>query len=365
MHELCLPATVTIQDLDRLETIMSKRIRIERGDSLLEEVEIDALLVHDVSRGIRAGDRDAAELVDLLDCVDGDIAGSGDHDVLAFEAFTLCLEHFGDEVRDAVAGGLGANLRSAPGDALAGEDARLVRVGQPLVLTEQETDLAAADADPATQTAVTRLHPAAGEAYVRRIRAARTAMEEGREGLEPDRDRALIENLRDLIQAIEIHPESNETRSPYRVTLRGDLARLALAPGARVLDVGCGNGRDTLFFAQLGFDTLGIDAAQAAIDHCRGLVGGSDRPQARNSFLCRNVLDLRDDRVSVDIVDYVSPVPPGLLARAGNAAFDFDPDDLQSIPESGRGLALILLMMDEVTLHEEADLSRLRLVRHR
>ncbi len=76
-------------------------------------------------------------------------------------------------------------------------------------------------------------------------------------------------------------------------------------------------------------------------------------------------VDLRDDRVSVDIVDYVSPVPPGLLARAGNAAFDFDPDDLQSIPESGRGLALILLMMDEVTLHEEADLSRLRLVRHR
>lgn len=87
------------------------------------------------------------KLVDLLDCVDGDIAGSGDHDVLAFEAFTLCLEHFGDEVRDAVAGGLGANLRSAPGDALAGEDARLVRVGQPLVLTEQVADLATADAD--------------------------------------------------------------------------------------------------------------------------------------------------------------------------------------------------------------------------
>ena len=34
MHELCLPAVVNNADLDRLESIMSKRIRVERGDSL-------------------------------------------------------------------------------------------------------------------------------------------------------------------------------------------------------------------------------------------------------------------------------------------------------------------------------------------
>ncbi len=34
MHELCLPAVVNNEDLDRLETIMSKRVRVERGDSL-------------------------------------------------------------------------------------------------------------------------------------------------------------------------------------------------------------------------------------------------------------------------------------------------------------------------------------------
>ncbi|MBX9708971.1 MAG: zinc ribbon domain-containing protein [Caulobacteraceae bacterium] len=116
-------------------------------------------------------------------------------------------------------------------DAIVSGDGTIAALGDRLKALEAEKDqllqqLAAANADPATQTAVTRLHPAAGETYVRRIRAARAAMEEGREGLEPDRDRALIENLRDLIQAIEIHPESNETRSPYRVTLRGDLARL-------------------------------------------------------------------------------------------------------------------------------------------
>jgi CRP/FNR family transcriptional regulator, anaerobic regulatory protein len=34
MHELCLPATVSDEELDRLETILSKRTRVERGGSL-------------------------------------------------------------------------------------------------------------------------------------------------------------------------------------------------------------------------------------------------------------------------------------------------------------------------------------------
>lgn len=71
------------------------------------------------------------------------------------------------------------------------------------------------------------------------------------------------------------------------------------------------------------------------------------------------------DRISVDIVDVTPPVPPDLLQRAGTAGLDFDPTDLQSIPESGRGLALILLMVDEASLHEDGQMSRLRLVRRR
>lgn len=76
-------------------------------------------------------------------------------------------------------------------------------------------------------------------------------------------------------------------------------------------------------------------------------------------------IDLDDRRIQIDIVDFIPPVPPDLLQRAGNSAFDFDPDNVQTIPESGRGLALILMMMDEVTLFEETDLSRLRLIRNR
>ncbi len=40
MQELCLPAVVTDQDLDRLENILSKRIRIARGDPLYRAGEV-------------------------------------------------------------------------------------------------------------------------------------------------------------------------------------------------------------------------------------------------------------------------------------------------------------------------------------
>ena len=63
-----------------------------------------------------------------------------------------------------------------------------------------------------------------------------------------------------------------------------------------IVDVGCGNGRDTVFFAQLGFRTLGVDASDTAVTHCRTLIEGSDRPGDHNQFICRNVLDLRDDQ---------------------------------------------------------------------
>ena len=56
-------------------------------------------------------------------------------------------EHLVGEEHAAVAGGLGAHLRAAPAEALAGEHAGLVAVGDPLVLAEEVADLPAADAD--------------------------------------------------------------------------------------------------------------------------------------------------------------------------------------------------------------------------
>lgn len=63
-----------------------------------------------------------------------------------------------------------------------------------------------------------------------------------------------------------------------------------------VIDVGCGNGRDTLFFAQLGHDTLGIDGSQAAIEHCRQRIQVFDRSPQKHEFKHANVADLPRDR---------------------------------------------------------------------
>jgi len=45
-----------------------------------------------------------------------------------------------------------------------------------------------------------------------------------------------------------------------------------------VVDLGCGNGRDTLFFASLGYRTVGIDASETAISLCeaRADAGSAD-----------------------------------------------------------------------------------------
>ena len=47
----------------------------------------------------------------------------------------------------------------------------------------------------------------------------------------------------------------------FGTRLSEPMARLSerLAPGARVLDVGCGPGRDAAWLAELGFETLGVD----------------------------------------------------------------------------------------------------------
>lgn len=38
-----------------------------------------------------------------------------------------------------------------------------------------------------------------------------------------------------------------------------------LPPGARLLELGCGEGRDCVFFSSLGFDVVGVDSAAAGI----------------------------------------------------------------------------------------------------
>lgn len=66
-----------------------------------------------------------------------------------------------------------------------------------------------------------------------------------------------------------------------------DQTRLSL------IDLGCGNGRDSLFFASLGLDVTACDSSREAL----ALVSAAD---PRPALLCRSIADL-DDTHSFDI----------------------------------------------------------------
>ena len=112
----------------------------------LDDLVVNAVLVHDIAVGIAHGNDLAAQLGGLLIGVDGHVAGAGDDHLRALKALAVGLEHLIGEVAQAVAGGLGAGQRAAVGDALAGQHAGEL-VAQPLVLAVHEADLPAAHAD--------------------------------------------------------------------------------------------------------------------------------------------------------------------------------------------------------------------------
>jgi cyclopropane fatty-acyl-phospholipid synthase-like methyltransferase len=50
-----------------------------------------------------------------------------------------------------------------------------------------------------------------------------------------------------------------------------------IRPGGRVLDYGCGSGRDLLRFLELGFDAHGVDGSTQLVDMCRTRTGSPER----------------------------------------------------------------------------------------
>ena len=114
---------------------------------LPEQLQVDAGLVDHVSARIRAGDHLGAELLGLRGGVDRDIARAGDRHRLAVEAQAASAEHAIGEHHESVAGGLGAHQRTTPGQALAGQHAGVIAIGDPAVLAEHVADLASADPD--------------------------------------------------------------------------------------------------------------------------------------------------------------------------------------------------------------------------
>lgn len=69
----------------------------------------------------------------------------------------------------------------------------------------------------------------------------------------------------------------------------------ALASGIRqVVDFGCGNGRDAIFFGRYGVPTLGLDASSNAVDEARRLAADLRVDVSAVDFAVRDTLDFKD-----------------------------------------------------------------------
>jgi SAM-dependent methyltransferase len=62
-----------------------------------------------------------------------------------------------------------------------------------------------------------------------------------------------------------------------------------IAEAKVVIDIGCGNGRDTIFFSSLGICAIGVDESQAAINLCNDKI--KDLKTKKINFICSDIED--------------------------------------------------------------------------
>lgn len=71
----------------------------------------------------------------------------------------------------------------------------------------------------------------------------------------------------------------------------------------------------------------------------------------------------RAGALEVEVWDRGRPIPPGKLEQADDTTFQYDPQDLDGLPEGGLGLALIKAAFNEVRYRRKAGVNRLQLVK--
>ncbi|MFN3664191.1 ATP-binding protein [Yoonia sp.] len=99
-----------------------------------------------------------------------------------------------------------------------------------------------------------------------------------------------------------------------------------------------------------------VEAVTNAIKH--GSINGRDTGQI-------TVTAMADEgRFVVDVVDNVPVVPKDALDRARKRGASFDIDDIAGLEESGRGLSIMILSMDEIILSTANDKYILSMVKY-
>ena len=76
------------------------------------------------------------------------------------------------------------------------------------------------------------------------------------------------------------------------------------------------------------------------------------------------IFSLHDDKLVIDVVDTGISMDPYLLEESRKMDIDFDPEDIESVPCSGRGLAIIQEYMDAVCYSEHGRRKYLTMTKY-
>jgi serine/threonine-protein kinase RsbW len=97
-----------------------------------------------------------------------------------------------------------------------------------------------------------------------------------------------------------------------------------------------------------------VEALNNVVEHAYGL-----RPDQSIEV----TVELDPEGLAVEILDQGRAAEPGYLEKPRLESLDFDETDIAGLAESGRGSALLHLLLDEVRYRTEAGGNRLRLVK--
>jgi SAM-dependent methyltransferase len=86
------------------------------------------------------------------------------------------------------------------------------------------------------------------------------------------------------------------------IYLFDQLLRGRLGPGMRVLDVGCGSGRNLVYLLRSGYEVFGLDPNPSAIDEVRQLVATIARHIPRDNFRVEPIEDTTFPAAFADVV---------------------------------------------------------------
>ena len=86
------------------------------------------------------------------------------------------------------------------------------------------------------------------------------------------------------------------------IYLFDQLLKGRIKPGDRILDAGCGGGRNRVWFLQNGFDVRGVDASPDAVDAVRRLAAKLAPDLPEENFLVADIRNLPFDDASFDLV---------------------------------------------------------------